>query len=335
MNSVRGAMSLFPLLISLALPCIAGEMDETPEEEVLSPRERAELELKRRRGAEPVLAVEPADLALELEPGGSGELRLTIRNAGGRKLEWSVSAAPGWLGVSPKRGELGFEEEREIALTLSAAELEAGMTDDKLVFRAPGAKGSPFAVSVRLTIKPGQDEKEDEIARAPADEAPAEPGPEAPDVPATGKRYGLGVRGSVLLPGSARREDYVRGLAVGILWRQTLGASRLGYEVEVAFGGMKSQSGLESSDLVVGRVWAVIRLLRRNSYAVYALGGMSLVSEEAEDTELGRTSIIGSTVDFGAGTTFGGRFDARVTYSVLVGSENVGGIVAASVGVMF
>jgi hypothetical protein len=44
---------------------------------------------------------------------------------------------------------------------------------------------------------------------------------------------------------------------------------------------------------------------------------------------------MGTTLDLGAGATFAGRFDARVTYSMLVGSENVENIVGASFGVMF
>ena len=63
-------------------------------------------------------------------------------------------------------------------------------------------------------------------------------------------------------------------------------------------------------------------------------GGASVIREEL--TLPGFTDkTLGSTLDLGGGFTFGHRFDLRVTYSMLFGSDNVDSVIGASAGVMF
>ena len=59
------------------------------------------------------------------------------------------------------------------------------------------------------------------------------------------------------------------------------------------------------------------------------------MSEATEDQELGSASALGSTLNLGAGATFAGRYDARICYLALIGSENVTGATSASFGFMF
>ena len=61
-----------------------------PAREVLTPEEQAERELEAKRQAPPVLVVGPAQLRMEISEDETQTVSLTVRNAGGGKLVWSV-----------------------------------------------------------------------------------------------------------------------------------------------------------------------------------------------------------------------------------------------------
>ena len=139
----------------------------------------------------------------------------------------------------------------------------------------------------------------------------------------------------MLAPNGDSRGGYDSGFAAGVFWRPNRNGARLGYELVLGFGQSKAESGVESSTLLQGQANAHWQLVRGRSYDVYALGGLSLLSEQVDDDQLSDTSNTGSALDIGAGATFSGRYDVRMSYSILLGSDNVDGVISAAFGVMF
>lgn len=158
---VRAALVLAPCLLLLAASV-------TPAREVLTPEEQAERELERKRQAQPVLECEPRSLRAEVKRGETSALRLTIRNAGGRTLRWSVKSAPGWVRMDVLSGEVGFGESRTVGLAVRSETLQPGTSRGEIVIEAPGATGSPATVRVSVKVLP----REEESAREPSTRAP-------------------------------------------------------------------------------------------------------------------------------------------------------------------
>ena len=68
---------------------------------------------------------------------------------------------------------------------------------------------------------------------------------------------------------------------------------------------------------------------------VYLVSGVEGIYETAEEAG-GRYANLVSALNLGAGVGLdGGRFDIRVTYSVLLGSENSGGLILVTGAVTF
>jgi len=169
---------------------------------------------------------------------------------------------------------------------------------------------------------------------APVEPEPARPAEPPKEEPPERRAIGLGVRAGAMLPGTGKKEDYLTGLMLGLFWRPGRNGSRLGYELELAYRQGESESGLEQRRLIAGHANGLWHFARNEVLSAYALGGLGLVSETVEDEELGTSSTLGSSMDFGVGVTVSG-VDARVTYSILLGSENVGGAFGASLGYVF
>lgn len=304
------------------------------------------MEKAQARLAPPVLEVSPARIDLTVTRPETGTSRIVVRNAGGRSLRWSVAGAPEWLSFDVGSGELALEEKRRVSLTVSAAGLEPGQARRSFKVEAPGAKGSPFTILIVLDVKPAAEAKpetpsvkpEGEAAdeKTAAGEPPAQPGkteaaatPPPAEESAAGKKHAFGVRAGVFMPGGG----YRAGPSVGLFWRPN-GGARLGYEVAVNLGRTESDTGYEESILVGGHAAALLKLARTQRSDIYALGGVGFLSETREDVDLGTSTGRGMAIDLGAGVAFRGGLDARVTYSILMGSEG-SGLAAATVGYVF
>ena len=166
--SVRpGALALFVsrtggvlILIAACSPGVgllsarqAGAQEGATPLEIITVEEMAE----REREAQPVLVCKPRTLRVEVEEGRDAFLTLTIENAGGRKLNWSVFAKPDWVRLDAEKGELGYHEERALVVALKKAELRPGKAEGELVIVAADAKGSPAAVRLVVRVKPGEE----------------------------------------------------------------------------------------------------------------------------------------------------------------------------------
>ena len=113
-------------------------------------------------------------LRVSVKQGQTALAHLTIRNAGGRTLSWTVESAPGWLRLDRLSGELGFGGEQKLVVVADASTLEAGTEAGEIVIAAPGGEGSPVTISVaaeviarRGTASAGPPRLEDLPARAP------------------------------------------------------------------------------------------------------------------------------------------------------------------------
>jgi hypothetical protein len=149
------------------------------------------------------------------------------------------------------------------------------------------------------------------------------------------KTLGIGIRGGAIVPAAAELAAFEPGTIVGAYWRPPVSIGKLGIELEVAVSQNESAGGYESSTLMRAGASALLYLRRRGALDLYTLGGASLLSEQTEDEDLGAETATGASVDIGLGATVGRRVDARVTYSMLVGSENVSGIAGGSLGYAF
>ena len=341
----RGVWVGWFIWIALAvLSAAPGLSEETLIPEFETPEEKDERVKRQKKEAPPVLDCKPRSLSAEIKQGGTEKLLFAIRNAGGGTLKWSIPNPPGWLLVRPLSGSLGLGAEQTLTITIDTGRLETEQQEDEIVVEAPGAKGSPLSISVAITIRPQELESQEPPLKPSdmdrgiteletrADEKPVK----ALKAPSVTNLKGLGIRAGYMVPTSADRVDFEPAVSFGVFWRAALrGNSRFGYELELNFTGGESESGLEESSLVGGHVHALWRLYLKDSWHAYVLGGISILTESADDQELGSNSATGSSVGLGVGATFARRYDARLVYSFLIGSDNVGGTVAASLGVMF
>ncbi len=174
------------------------------------------------------------------------------------------------------------------------------------------------------------------VRTEPEVEARPEPAPVAPE-PAIPRQApgrpsgGLGVRAGVLVPGKGKQEEYDPGLTVGLFWQRRRGENaRLGYELELGYGQTEAESGAQTNTLLALRANA-LWTIRGGGYAA---GGLTLAQETVDDDDFGKSTATGSSLDVGGGVEFSG-VDIRLTWSFLVGSDNVDDLFAATVGYVF
>ncbi|MHC4250348.1 MAG: hypothetical protein ACYS9X_14565 [Planctomycetota bacterium] len=302
----------------------------------------------------PVLACGPARLEVTLRQGEKKALPLTIRNEGGQTLRWSVphdeagagetGGLPAWISMSETSGELasGAENEQQVEVTLDATGLKPGAMEDEIPVYMVDAKGTPvgslFRVSILLTVAEAEPKELVELGEPDGPDGSREL-PDRPEGPDEAKPLAFAVRAGLLFPGGGGREDYDPSTALALAWRPGRSGEALGYEIELGVGitPFTSDSGLETTRMLTGGANALWRFAGDHSrgFQAHLIAGLSLVREKTEDQELGETSNFGMTLNLGAGAVIGGRYDARVGYLILLGSQNADGMASASFGVLF
>jgi hypothetical protein len=108
-----------------AAPSVSPSDEELFGTEALSPAERRARDLERRKAAPPALSVSPAEIRAVVAEGESATVTLTIANAGGRTLTWTIASAPAWLAADERSGSLGFGEKRAVAVVVDPAGVPA------------------------------------------------------------------------------------------------------------------------------------------------------------------------------------------------------------------
>lgn len=302
-----------------ALPCAAFEAPE-----YLSPEEEAARELEGKKQAPPVLSVSPGSLSLTLDAGETASRTVTIRNAGGQAFAWAARADAAWIEVEPAVGRLGFDEEVRVTLRASAEGLRAGSHRATVTVDAIGISGSPATVSVGLNIR--HPEPEPSSGGKPPRREPRRPvEPPVPRPPSEGARDGIGLRVGAMLPASGDVAGYGANPAIGVSYRRGI------LEVGLDLGAAEEAGGYKSTPLV----WRLDVVFGRK--AAYLLAGGGFAEEFVDDSRDGRSYTNGAFgLNLGAGYHFaGGRADVRVVYQILLGSDNVGGQSALTVGWRF
>ncbi len=331
MNSRFCTISVTAVLALAALPCAAQEEFELPE--FLTPEEQAERELERARKAEPVLECEPPALRGESAPGQVVKLGLSVRNAGGRLLKWSVKLSPGWLDVQPRSGELGYREKSDVSVKAHTKALAPGAHEGRIVIEAADAKGSPATVAVTLTLK--AEPVKDKPAAVP-DETPAkgrsEPrrGAQREPTRADGRRGRFGVRAAYHMESVGDVSKAGAGAFVGLYYRRgRFGEKRLLYELGVD-AGTRDESEKYATQPFGGRLDLLFRLGGADGEKPargYLLSGLAGFMERVEDLGTGdRYTNYAAAVDLGGGVGFlNERLDVRLSHAVFLGSDNLQG----------
>ena len=319
----------------------------------------------------PQLAIEPTGISGKVQKPGAFVAKFTIRNAGGQVLNWQFTAKPSWLSVSPSQGKLEHKKAQEVTVTVQSHGIKPGEVQGMLKIRATDQKSNSvqvatgssaeIAVTVRIAAPPpprtflvekptggSAQAKGGELARraelesgrdrgmvesaVEAELPPAAASREA-DLPFTRKLRGLGVRAGVLLPGSASAQDFSSGPRIAVFWRPVLESWKFGYELEASYTATESDSGVVESTILAAQASALWHFWRTESISLYGSAGATVFSESAEGDTMNETALVGS-VDVGVGVTFT-HYDLRLDYSTFLGSDNIGGALAASLGVMF
>lgn len=322
--------------LALAAALCAAQEDGVLDADFLTPKERAALELKRKREAQPVLACTPASLRTRVTQGKAATLRLTVSNAGGKTLTWRVTSAPEWLQTKKREGALGFQQKETLSFVAKAAP-SPGTVRGSILLEAPGAAGSPLRIPVDLDVRPKP--KPPERPKIPSKEADRIGRPRPPlDAVKEPRQSALGVRAGMLLPTSGDAADYDPDFLFGLYYRSSrLNGESFNYELALGIGSTSDGGGYGTRP-ATGSFNVLFPLGKADAgtrwYLLSGLGGMAeLVDEDATDDEYMNYAGI---LNLGGGLAFGGRkFDLRLAYSVLLGSENVGGHGVFAVGYCF
>jgi hypothetical protein len=327
--------------------------------EVRTPEEDAQHELERRRQARPVLRCTPTSFKARAEQGQTTILSLSIRNAGGRTLKWSVVSAPSWIRTDRMSGMLGFAEEENLVFVADAKGRSATTLAGAIVIDASDAERSPVAIAVTLEIPEGKPLGE---GRAPVQPRPEPPRAEAvaterastearieqprlerrrPEPsrearpPEAGRARPKTVRWAVqaglLGPMPGNSQDFDPG-AFGLVALR-LGADdagRKGLEFGLAYSQMSGPH--EDTSMLLGRARGLFPL---GAKGLYLSAGGQLVLDDADPDNDRFPDNVGATLDVGAVMRLAGRFEVGAAYSVLLASENVPGMLEFAVGVTF
>ena len=304
-----------------------------------------EIARDRAKKAPASLSVSPRTIECELDAGAKATRAITVRNAGGQVLTWRVVSAPAWARVTPERGQLAFEERTTLQVALSPSSLPAGAHAGAITFEADDVEGSPSALRLRVVVR--EPPKPEPPPSAPLDQpdvpgdAPGpgeEPGEQPPaqptdviprDTVTTAPASGFAVRAGYLV--AATGGDDVTG-GSPVLGGTYSPPRRSGprWEFALEFAGERSTSHFTSWPLAA-RAAALF-----GSGRTYLLAGGAGLLEFVTDTTNDNTYTNGViSLDLGGGVRLGRGADVRMRYELLLGSDNLDGQAAVSVGYAF
>jgi hypothetical protein len=217
--------------------------------------------------------------------------------------------------------------------------LVTAVTLSVLVFSA-----APAAEGATAEETPAGGETKPAAAPAPADPAapvaPAVPGapttgPEVAPVPevfAEPRARHFGIRAGMFLPAASVDETYAESFTAGAFYAGALGLVKLPFEIGFDFSRSDSDDGRVNADFYTLRC----DLLFLKGEGFYFLGGYQVVlaSLVIDGAAVDPEYVSAFNVGFGLGSSES-RWDARVAYSILAGSENARGMIAATAGLRF
>ena len=324
MNARRASTFILAALLLATGPAAARE--------ILTPEEQAEREIQKRRQAEPVLECSPTALKAKVTQGQTSILHLTIGNTGGRTLRWSVLSAPKWVRLDRMSGKLAFEEEERLVLVADPEGLPGGIASGKIVIAAPGAEGSPVTITLALDVP----------APPPSETPPAElvpSGPKAlvpviPAKPGKPKNWCVGLLVAAVepMPGSAM-EYQGNPMGMFLVRFGAKGTRRKG--IEFGFGYAEFNSWENADEISTRLLISRTRILFPAIGGLYLTAGGQIVSEETDYPGTDYEEHTRGTVDVGAVFRLGGHFEVSASFSYLIESRNVPGLMEFGVGLTF
>jgi hypothetical protein len=165
------------------------------------------------------------------------------------------------------------------------------------------------------------------VAEAPSDVARGF----AAVVPSTAMGGRMGARVGYVLPVAEDLDDYAGSVEVGAYYAGVL--KRLPYEIGFDAAWIETDAGGDKAGLYTLRFDTFFAGTGAYSGPMYYfLGGLgaSLATPDVGDSELA------GSVNLGFGIAMSdNRFDMRASYSVMLGSDNINGLVIAGVGMHF
>jgi hypothetical protein len=336
MNRTTAALTV-GLLICVARPALAEDGGDEYGVELLSTSEIKRAELERKQAASPVLAVTPSYLRTTLQEGETKSLSLVVSNAGGRTLNWRAKSQSRTIRLDATSGSLGHEEGRRLWATLDARTTKPGRYRWVIEFEAADANGSPKTMSVVVIVEPKPKARpRSEVEPAP----PPKPQPRARDVRDTPPTYRslrqgrgrFGVRAGLMIPGSGSTKSFSSSTMLGLQYRFKLKSrSNLLLETAIDISSFDANDGSEEVGAYVGSCDVVFPFGERNGGRGYLLSGLGLLLDAATVD----TSVI-STLNLGGGYELLDRnLDFRLSHRILLGSNNVKGLTAITVGYSF
>jgi len=305
--------------------------------EVMSVREKFEVEAQRRREAPPILVVTPMRLAASFGLGKGANLKLEIGNGGGQTLKWSVASAPYWAQPTHRSGEISPKGKQVIWVSINRW-LTKSVTE-KLVIEAAGVQGSPASVLLDIEVEKA-DAPPDELSRSKPEPARSGVRPSGFDrrTNRSGEaRRAIGVRAGMAMTIAESSATYDPGPMVGVSYRRARSRdSAVSYEIGVDAAQLSESTGNSSSTVYTGRLALLIGPSQGKSSSMYLVSGLGVLGEAVTSTS-GSTEVFNvGLFDLGAGMVMmDGRVDLRVAYGMLIGSENATGVGSVTIGMAF
>ena len=318
------AMSM-AVLVTLASASVG--QDDVKVRVLRTPEEKARRERERKAKLRPILVCRPASLRAKVKRGDEAELGLTISNGGDRSLYWYLTKLPAWLATDTVHGELAARQERRVVLHVRAQLVPGTSASADVLLQAPGANGSPKTVTVSVEVEPSAGERE-----PPSPGEGALPVPEPISASVAPSRRRMGARVGCLVTVGESEAEYDGSIAVGLYYSgHVLG--RLPFEAGFDLAWIDSDDGADESNLYLLRFDLLFSKPQEyEGHRFYLLAGMgaALASPEEQENE----SVL--SLNFGAGLMpTGNRWDIRATYSVMVDSDNIGGLLLLTAGYRF
>lgn len=224
---------------------------------------------------------------------------------------------------------------KEVALAgLAALFVFAGCAGARLSDSA-----GPPALS-RTRVLPAAEGEEDEFGVLLEEPKPVEPAPAPAPQPAPEpkeREWRAGLRAGLLVTGPTE-EAWNAAFFLGGYYRGSP-LKRLVYELGVDLATVESDDGSTTSQLLFLRGEVLLGKWNpeEEGTSFYALAGAQGISEQAKLNGSGKTEPrMGASINLGVGLgSVKGAWDARVVYSVVVGSDNAKGSILAAAGFSF
>lgn len=100
----------------------------------------------------PALACSTDEVRLVVKGDMVARSVFTVKNEGGRMLEWSIQTCPSWVTIKPRKGSLRQQESQEITIEVDGKSLRQGLVTEGVIAIAAGGRDAPFEIRVGVDV---------------------------------------------------------------------------------------------------------------------------------------------------------------------------------------